>query len=74
MTGTQRNQTTTSTRFRVSQFHHFSHRLAAVHGVQLKRGSARVRVTQKDGTVLEDLSDIQPFVSLITPAVRSTFE
>ncbi|HEY5581965.1 MAG TPA: hypothetical protein VIK56_12535, partial [Rhodoferax sp.] len=51
----QRNQTTTSTRFRVGQFHHFSHRLAAVHGGQLKRGSARVRVTQKDGTVLENL-------------------
>ena len=37
-------------------------------------GVARACVTQKDGTVLEDLSDIQPFVSLITPAVRSTFE
>ena len=28
----QRNQTTTSTRFRVGQFHHFGHRSAAVHG------------------------------------------
>src|SRR5665647_2706802 len=29
---TQRNQTTTSTRFRVGQFHHFGHRSATVHG------------------------------------------